>query len=223
MTFLLLPGAGSTSWYWHLVAPVLEAAGHDVVAVDLPVDDDQAGLDAYRDVAVAAIADRERVVVVAQSMSAFTAPLVAATRPVERLVLVAPMVPAPGETAGEWWENTKQPQAARAQAEREGRDPNAAFDPWEIFLHDVPDEVANESIEHVRPQSERPFKDPWPLDRWPDVPTVAIIGTRDRLFPAAFQRRVLRDRLGLEPIEIEAGHLPALSKPRELARLMLAA
>ena len=221
ITFVLLPGAASTSWYWHRVVPILEAAGHEVVAVDLPVDDEDAGLDAYLETAAAAIGNRQRTVVVAQSMGAFTAPLVAATRPIERLVLVAPMVPTPGETAGEWWVNTGQPDAARAQAEIEGRDPDAPFDPDEIFLHDVPDDLAAESIHHVTAQSDRPFHDPWPLDRWPEVPTLAIICARDRLFPATFQRRVLRQRLGLEPIEVDAGHLPALSKPAELARIIL--
>lgn len=221
VAFVLLPGAASTSWYWHRVVPILRASGHDVIGVDLPVDDDEAGLDAYRAAAVAAIGPRQHIVVVAQSMGAFTAPLVAATRPVERLVLVAPVVPAPGETAGEWWAATGQAEAARAQAEREGRDPDAPFDPHETFLHDVPDDLAAESIHHVRAQSDRPFHDPWPLGRWPDVPTHAIIGSRDRLFPATFQRRVLGERLGLEPIEVDAGHLPALSKPAELARIVL--
>lgn len=221
VAIVLLPGAASTSWYWHRVVPILESGGHEVVGVDLPVDDDEAGLDAYREAAVAAVGRREHIVVVAQSMGAFTAPLVAATRPVERLVLVAPMVPTPGETAGQWWTATGQAEAARAQAASEGRDPDAPFDPHEIFLHDVPGDLAAESIHHVKAQSDRPFCDPWPLHRWPDVPTHAIIGTRDRLFPAMFQRRVLRERLGLEPIEVDAGHLPALSKPAELARIVL--
>jgi thioesterase domain-containing protein len=45
--FVLVPGAGGSAWYWHRLVPLLERAGHEAVAVDLPGDD--AGLDAYTD------------------------------------------------------------------------------------------------------------------------------------------------------------------------------
>ncbi|MBV8983824.1 MAG: alpha/beta fold hydrolase, partial [Acidimicrobiia bacterium] len=56
--YVLLHGAGSDSWYWHLVAPLLRERGHDVVAPDLPCDDDTAGIDEYARVVVGAIGDR---------------------------------------------------------------------------------------------------------------------------------------------------------------------
>ena len=221
-TFVLFHGAGSTSWYWHLVVPPLLAAGHDVVALDLPVDDDEAGLAEYAAAAVDGIGAASGLTLVAQSMAAFTAPIVAVTVPVRMIVLVAPMVPAPGETAGEWWANTGQAEAARECAVEEGRDPDKPFDPVEVFLHDVDETVLAESAAHVRTQSDTPFGDPWPLPAWPDVPTRCIAGRRDRLFPIAFQRRVIRERLGLVPDEIDTGHLPALARPEELATLLIA-
>jgi pimeloyl-ACP methyl ester carboxylesterase len=220
-TFVLLPGAGSDSWYWHLVSPRLQAAGHDVVAVDLPVDDDATGLEQYTGAALSQIGDRADVVLVAQSMSAYTASLAASRRPVTLIVLVAPMIPAPGETPGQWWDNTGQPAASRQQAIQDGRDPDAEFDPVEIFLHDVAPDVAAASADHVRRQSDRPFSDPWALSGWPDVPTRAIFGRQDRLFPLPFQKRVVAERLGLAADEIESGHLPALSRPEKLAELLL--
>src|SRR4051794_32515518 len=119
-TFALLPGAGSTPWYWHLVVPRLEAAGHSVVTVDLPVEDDTAGLAAYADVAVMAVGDRADLVVVAQSMGAYTAALLADRVAVDLIVLVAAMTPRAGETAGDWWANTGQAEAARRYALDEG-------------------------------------------------------------------------------------------------------
>ncbi|MCW3004465.1 MAG: alpha/beta hydrolase, partial [Conexibacter sp.] len=53
--YVLLPGAGGDAWYWHLVAPLLEARGHDVVAVELPCGDDSAGLAEYADAVVSAV------------------------------------------------------------------------------------------------------------------------------------------------------------------------
>jgi len=221
-TFVLLPGAGSDSWYWHLVTPLLAAAGHQVVAVDLPVDDPGCGLDEYAQAAIDAIVDATQLVVVAQSMGAYTAALVTDRLPVELVVLVAPMTPAPRESPGDWWANTGQPEASRAQAVRDGRDPDREFDPAEVFLHDVAPVVAAESADHVRVQSETPFAQPWPMDQWPAVPTRFLLGRRDRLFPADFQRRVARERLGIVADEIDTGHLPALSRPVELAERLLA-
>jgi len=211
-TFVLLPGAGSDSWYWHLVAPSLEEAGHDVVAVDLPVTDDAAGFPDYADVVVDAIGDRRDVVLVAQSLSGFVAPLVCERVPVELMILVAAMVPRPGESGGEWWTNT---------GHAEARGPDASDDPVEMFLHDVPDDVARDSEQHVFAQSGGVFADPWPLDAWPDVPTRFLLCRDDRFFPAEFQRRVVRERLGIEPDEMDGGHLPALARPHELAQQLL--
>jgi pimeloyl-ACP methyl ester carboxylesterase len=221
-TFVLLPGAGSDSWYWHLVVPELEAAGHAVVAVDLPVDDDASGLAEYASTALDAIGDRTDLVVVAQSMCSYTAALIAAKVPVDMVVLVAAMTPAPGETPGDWWANTGQAQAAREQAIRDGRDPDAEFDPVEIFLHDVPADVIAASGAHVREQSDTPFGQPFPLASWPDVPTRFLLARHDRLFPADFQRRVVQERLGIVPDAIDSGHLPALARPKELAARLLA-
>src|SRR6476469_7452763 len=100
-TYVLIPGAGSDSSYWQFVAPLLRAAEHDVVTPDLPCDDDSAGLAEYTDVVVDAIGDRTGLILVAQSMAGFTAPLVCGRVPVALVVLVAAMVPAAGESPGE--------------------------------------------------------------------------------------------------------------------------
>jgi pimeloyl-ACP methyl ester carboxylesterase len=220
-TFALIHGAGSGGWYWHLVEPELKAAGHDTIAVDLPCNDDTAGLDEYADVVVNAVADRDDVVVVGQSMAGFVAPLVAARVPATRLiVLVAAMVPAPGETGNQWWGNTGSGAARREQAERDARDIDN-FDEIAEFLHDVDQLLVDQGWEHVMDQSDTPFQEPWPLPAWPDVPTRFVLPTKDRFFPPDFQRRVVRERLGIEPDPIDTGHLPALARPRELAALLL--
>jgi pimeloyl-ACP methyl ester carboxylesterase len=89
-TYVLLPGAGGDAWYWHLVAPLLEARGHDVVAVDLPCGDDCAGLAEYADTVVSAVGDRSGLALVAQSMAAFTAPMVCERVDVGSLISAPP-------------------------------------------------------------------------------------------------------------------------------------
>ncbi|MBX5440450.1 MAG: alpha/beta fold hydrolase [Solirubrobacteraceae bacterium] len=222
MTYLLLPGAGGDARSWDLVADRLRARGHHVVAPDLPGPDPAAGLQTYADVAVAALAGRARPVVVGQSMGAFTAPLVAARVPVELLVLVCPMIPAPGEPAGAWWAATDQAAAYRESETRAGRDPDAPLDPATLLLHDVAPDVAERLLAEDREEAGRSWDDPWPLEAWSDVPTRVIVGARDRLFPEAFARRVARERLGVEADVIGTGHLPALARPDELAARLLA-
>jgi pimeloyl-ACP methyl ester carboxylesterase len=216
-TYVLIPGAGSDSWYWHLVVPRLTALGHQVITPDLPCDDDAAGLAEYTDTVVDAIGDRTEVILVAQSMGGFTAPMVAERVPTALIVMLAAMTPKPGESPGEWWDATGHAQAKRAMDERDGRPVDAGFDPLVTFLHDVPAEVATDLMS--RPpleQSGTPFGAPWPLKAWPQVPTRFLLCRDDRFFPADFQRRVVRERLGFTPDEMDGGHLPALSRPAEL-------
>ncbi|HEY6423284.1 MAG TPA: alpha/beta fold hydrolase [Pseudonocardiaceae bacterium] len=65
-TWTLLPGAGGSAWYWHLLVTELLEPGHDVLAVELPAADDSPGLAEYADTVVDAIGN---VVLVAQSMA----------------------------------------------------------------------------------------------------------------------------------------------------------
>src|SRR5688500_19358048 len=119
-TFVLIHGGGDVGWYWHLLEAELRSRGHDVVAPDLPCDDDSAGLVEYADAVVEAVGDRRNLVVVGQSYGGFTAPLVADRLPVDVLVLLAAMIPSPGETPEDWWSNTGYSLAAKEQAARDG-------------------------------------------------------------------------------------------------------
>lgn len=206
MTYVLIHGAGDVGWYWHLVEAALRERGHEVVAMDLPVEDDSAGLPEYADVVVAAIGQRSDLVVVAQSFAGYVAPIVCHRVPAKLLVLVAGMVPAPGETAEEMFANTGYKQEKQQDTSDRA-----------VFYHDVPPQLAAEAMRRARTQSDTPGKQPWPLDRWPDVPTRYLLCTKDRLFPPAWVRQVVRDRLGIVPDEIDSGHCAALSRPRELA------
>jgi pimeloyl-ACP methyl ester carboxylesterase len=209
-TFVLVPGAGGAAWYWHRVVAELERRGRSAVAVDLPAGDESAGLAEYTDAVVEAIGGRSPIVLVAQSLGGFTAPLVCERVPVELLVLVNAMVPLPGETGQEWWTATG------------WEDEVGEIDINDAFFHDVPDEVKAEATKEELPQSSTPFQEPWPLEKWPDVPTRFVQGRDDRFFPLGFQRRVVRERLGIELDEVPGGHLVALSRPVELVDRLVA-
>ncbi|MGW5052842.1 alpha/beta fold hydrolase [Actinokineospora sp. NPDC004072] len=212
--FVLVPGAGGAPSYWSRVLPGLVARGHEAVAVDLPGPDPDAGLPQYRDAVLAALRGDD--VVVAQSLGAFPAVMACAQHPVAELVLVNAMIPAPGETPGQWWGNTGS-EAARRAAARAGGYPEE-FDLATYFLHDVPPEVLGED----RDEADIAFGQPCAVDAWPAVPTRVIAGAHDRFFPVDFQRRLARERLGLAAEVVPGGHLNALSRPDELIELLLA-
>jgi pimeloyl-ACP methyl ester carboxylesterase len=218
MTYVLIPGAGGQAGYWQLLVDELGRRGRDAVAVQLPAADETAALPEYAEVVRAAIGDRDEVVVVAQSLGAFTAPLVCDTPAVRLLVLVNPMIPAPGETAGAWWAATGHAEARAGYAAAQGRTPTDDVDLAVDFFHDVPAAVTERIMAAgATPQSAAVFTRPNPLRRWPDVPTRVLSGRDDRFFPLDFQRRLARQRLGVEVDDMPGGHLLALSQPRALA------
>jgi len=216
-TYVFIPGAGGSGWSFSFVVAELERRGRRAIAVDLPAGDDRAGFDAYADAVVAAIGDRPRPVLVASSLAGFAAPRVCARVPVALVVLLNAMIPAPGETAGAWWEATGHAEARAEQAARDGR----AVDDGDIlgdFFHDVPPDVTAEAMAQGElRQSATPFGDAPLGTPWPDVPTRVLVGRDDRFFPAAFQRRVAQERLGIAADELPGGHLLALSRPGDLA------
>jgi pimeloyl-ACP methyl ester carboxylesterase len=217
-TFVFVPGAGGVAWYWHRVVSLLEDTGHEAIAVDLPGDDDRAGFSAYADRVLEAIGTRQ-VVLVAQSLGGFTAPLVCARVRVRMLVFVNAMIPVPGETAGEWWDKTGSETARIAAADRGGY--STDFDLATYFLHDVPPEIIEEGEAHQRPEADIVFGEPCRFEAWPDVPIHVIAGRDDRFFPVDFQRRVAQERLHAEIDELAGGHLLALSNPDGLADQLL--
>jgi pimeloyl-ACP methyl ester carboxylesterase len=219
-TFVLIPGAGGLAWEWHLLGPELETRGHAAVPIDLPAGDDGSGLAEYADWTAKSIGGRTDVVLVAQSYGGFTAPLVCERTHVDLIVFMNAMIPQPGETFSEWWSNTGQGPAQREYAKELGLTPADLDDDRVVYYHDLPEELVEEALQLDADQSSTPLGQPWPLERLPDVPFRVISGRDDRMFPAAFQRRVAQERLGITPDTIPGGHMVALSNPAGLAELL---
>lgn len=223
-TFAFIHGAGvGGGWFWHLVEAELRSLGHTTVAPTLWTGDETATLSDYAETVVSMIdtlGTPEEVFVVAHSFGGFTAPLVAERLPTEGLVYVTAMIPWPGESPADWWSNTGYPEASRIQAAQDGG-LTGSSDPYVCYFHDVPKELADQvSSREPSPPSNSAYYEPWPLDNLPSTPARFILCTEDRLFPAAFQRQLARDRLSITPDEITSGHCPALSHPTELAAML---
>jgi pimeloyl-ACP methyl ester carboxylesterase len=220
-TFLLIHGAGDVGWYWHLVEPELRAAGHHTIAPDLPCDHDTASLDDYVGTVLDAAGGRQDLVIVSQSYGAFTATLAASQLPARMLVLLAGMIPVPGETPAEWWAGAGYRQAAEEQARLDGGQ-TGNDDPFISFYNGVPRALAAKAMQRgARGESSVVSDTTWPLRSWPDVPTRFILCQDDHLFPPGFLRRLARERLGIVADEVPGCHCAALSHPKEISELLL--
>jgi pimeloyl-ACP methyl ester carboxylesterase len=219
-TFVLIHGSADVGASWRLVERELRKKGHDTVAPDLPCDDNSAGLKEYAAAAVHAIGRRKKnLIVVGHSYGGFTAPLVAERCGADAIVLVAAMVPVPGEAPKDYWKNTGHSRAVKKQAAID-HGLTGHPDPLVQYYHDVPQKLAAQAMRSERSESTTAYESPWPLKRWPRVLTKFVLCTEDRLFPSDYMRRVVADRLGIVPDEIAAGHYVVLSRPKALAALL---
>ena len=197
---------------------MLVEAGHETIAVDLPGDDETAGLPRYTDLVVDAIGARSDVVLVAGSLGGFTAPLVCERVAVCELVLINAMIPEPGETARDWWAHTGAPEV-QAEAARDGG--YGPFDLATYFLHDVDAEIAAEGESYQRVEADIAFESVCDFTAWPAIGVRVLAGADDRFFPVSLQRRVARDRLGVNADVLPGGHLLPLVQPQLVADYLL--
>jgi hypothetical protein len=220
--FILVPGAGGIATpYWRLVSDGLRRAGHRAVPVDLPGAAPDVGLPEYAALVAAAIEDCPEPVVVAQSLGGFSAVMACDRVQARGLVLVNAMVPAPGETPGGWWEATGAIDA-RVDAAR-SRGYSVEFDVTTYFLHDLAsDDDAAAVLADSGQEADIVFGQPCDIAAWPDVPTAAVVGCDDRLFPVEFQQRLLRDRAAVAATVIPGGHLLALANADGLTEALQA-
>lgn len=229
-TFALVHGAWGSGWHWAGVPGELRRMGHEAVAPDLPCEDLDATFEDYAAVVAGALEDvpGDDVVVVGFSLGGHTAALVAARRPVRELVYVAAMVPEPGVSLNAQFARGDRILLRDYEAGVDGPD-ERGLSRWVDFdvyhrttCHDCPEPVARERFERSRSQSTRPYQDPCPLTRQPDVPTRYVLCMEDRLMVNSFWRDAVRERLGTEPVELPGDHSPMASRPEALARLLAA-
>ena len=86
---------------------------------------------------------------------------------------------------------------------------------------DVDPVLMEEATALLRPQFLTPFTERCPLDALPDVPRRYILCSEDHIVSPEWSRRVARDRLGVEPVELPGSHLPMASRPGDLAEALL--
>ena len=196
-----------------------------MTTVDLPISDPTLGAAEYARIVSDALPARTKPMLVGHSMAGLVIPLVAARRPIRRLVFLAAFLPSTGMSVND----------QRVGEAIDGRIPpvteewtDLGDDVWmigpntatELFYHDVPAAVARWATQRLRPQSYRVLKETTPMTAWPDVERSAIVCREDRAINPEWVRTAARERLGVDAIELAGGHSPFLSRPSDLARIL---
>ena len=226
-TFVLVHGAWHGAWCWELLASELEQWGRQSVAVDLPTEDPRAGATRYAEL-VARECDRAEgeVVLVGHSLAGVVLPRVARLRPLERLVFVCGAVPLPGHSFAEQF--SLEPIKAEPDMHATVSDENG-ISRWpdrevaiQALYHDAPRELAEWAASRLRGQSQAAPRERFPDDGLPPAAECAYVLCReDRMFAPEWMRSAARERLAVEPIELDGGHSPMLSRPGQLADALL--
>lgn len=218
--FALVHGGWHGPWCWERLTPLLEDRGHDVVVPELPSEDTDLGLEDYADTIERELGDADDVILVPHSLGGLVGPVVARRRPLSALVYLCGLVPEPGLSFGEQISGAEEPiltMEGGREIDEQGRshwpNPDATI---RIMYSDLEPEDATWAFERLRPQAQRSQG-----ERSPEPPAglrvESIIGTEDRMVSPAWSRRVARERLGVEPIEIPTGHFPMITHPELLA------
>jgi pimeloyl-ACP methyl ester carboxylesterase len=224
VTFALVHGAWHGAWCWERLVEPLRKRGHAVVAVDLPCEDPEAGLAKYAEATATALGHlREEVVLVGHSLNGLVLPLVASRRPVRGIVYLAAFVPLPGKRMVDQFADLPDPilllEGGR-ETDELGRSRWADLDTTARLLYpDLAPRDAEWAFSRLRPQSPAPQRERFPT-QLPAVPSASVVCSDDRAVNPAWSRRIARERMGVEPLELSAGHFPMIAAPEALTEVL---
>jgi hypothetical protein len=231
-TFGLVHGAWHGSWCWDLLAAHLSGRGHRVVTPQLPCDDSTAGAERYAQVVIDALDDTdEDVVLVGHSLAGLTVPLAAhrlaaLERPVQRMVLISPLLPQPGYSFNELRASEPDRFMPGFGAGQIGHgDGSSTWQPQAAIATmypDAPPRLAEWAARQLRRQYWRILRETTPLIAWPLAKATVVACAADAVVNPDWVRRTAGVRFGVEAHVLPGDHSPFLSRPGELADLLLA-
>jgi pimeloyl-ACP methyl ester carboxylesterase len=215
----LIHGSTQSPHGWDLLARELMAWGAKVTAVDMPVDRPREGSEFYAQAVVRQTPPGDPPIVVAHSSGGLILPVVAERMKVARLVYLAAVIPEPGTV---FMERVKRTQKM-FNPDWPGKDPTKSEELARHFLfHDCDERTQRWAMTTLRLWiASGVATEPCPLRKMPDVPTDYISGTQDRTINPAWWEAASKTLLGVKPLRIDSGHSPHVSRPRELARMIL--
>lgn len=229
--FVLVHGGFVGGWCWEKVVPLLETAGHEVQAPDLPgLGDDptpipEVSLRSYADRICEVLNTRpEPAVLVGQSMGGMVISQAAEQCPemVSMLVYVGAYLLRDGETALSVSENDSESLVVpNLEISEDGSYATLREDAIrEGLLADCSDEDVERAKARFVPQAVAPLATPVSLteENFGRIPRVYIETLRDRAISPSVQKEMYDRRYCGEVIQMDTGHWPFYAAPEELAR-----
>jgi pimeloyl-ACP methyl ester carboxylesterase len=223
--FCLVNGSTQNPLCWKLLVPELVKHGHQTITPSLPVDQPSASATMYAEVIAQALEGvTQDVILVGHSASGMFIPLVPSLRPIHSLVYLAALIPKPGASIRD--QLSTDPDMLNPEwvaTCRAGNDPSTNDDVAIKFLfHDCQLEAMNLGLAtRMRMYAEGAMTEIFPLEALPEVRSSYILCTEDRTISPDWSRRVARERLGVEAVELPGGHCPYLSRPLQLAEELI--
>jgi pimeloyl-ACP methyl ester carboxylesterase len=217
-TFCLVHGSTQTATGWELLAAELKLRGHDSICVDLPTGHPDASATVYAQAISAALDGVDGAMVVGHSASGLFLPLVPEYASVSRLIYLAAVLPQPGESFFGQIQRSREMYKPDFLGKNPVADESLAL---QYLFHDCSPEVAKWALSTLRLLFARgAVMEETPLRAWPKVPSSYISCTAERVIDPDWFEKAARERLQAEPIRIEAGHCPHVSRPAELAEIL---
>ena len=230
--FVLVHGGWQGRWAWERVAPLLEEAGHGVVAPDLPAHGDDET--PPEEVTLAGYAERvagaldslaEPAILVGHSMGGMAISQAAERRPGKVGVLVyvnAYLLPDGVSALQMSQKNAEAPLTRSVELDQQRGvlrivPPSAAR---QALYGECPDEDAARAIARLGDEPIAPAAEPVALTEanFGRVPRVYVTCLRDRAIMPSLQREMYTEMPCRDVVSMQTDHSPFLSRPEEFAR-----
>ena len=222
MNIVLIHGTTQAPAGWLALRTILTNNGHRVRLVDLPIDQPDLLAEDYADIAATQCGDADAPVVVAHSAGGLVLPAIGRRLNAAHLVWLSATIPDPtgqrsfaeevsaygAEMFGSEWLTLREPPTA---------DPvvSAYF-----LFHDCDLQTLRWALSTVRlfyPAAVYNERSPT-FDGL--APSTFVLPRQGRSLRPDWMRTTARQRLGVEPVEVDAGHCPHVSRPDVVAEII---
>jgi pimeloyl-ACP methyl ester carboxylesterase len=214
---VLIHSTGQGAAGWERVVRALTERGQTAYAVELPSEPDLLAAD-YAELVRRQVGAVAAPVVLAHSGAGPLLPAAARALQAHHQVWLAAWVPDPAESFAD-----DAGLHAQAAFDRDwiGKDPTEDDAVAATFLYHDCDQATLEWALSTRrlflPRGVYGER----LSLAPEIPSTYVVAAQDRTIRPEWQRRMARERLGVEPIEIPTGHCPNVSQPDRLAGILV--
>ncbi len=229
--YLLIHGAMRGAWLWDKLMPLLMKGGGNPIAVDLPGHGDRKADSSWVTMSnyISDVIDFIRkenlkdLVLVGHSMSGIIISKVAEEMPerIKHLVYLAAVVPKDNEALIDLLTKERQETLQKLH----GKVKEVFGTPEQLgpmYFTDQEGEEKEFYMKQLTPQPLAPFFEKIHFNQFPkiDTPKTYILGLRDKSLPPELTRK-FAERLEVTPVEIDAGHDMMVSRPDEVAKVLL--